>query len=83
MVPHVVDHLRSFQQLSLISVTHRTVASVAEREGEAVQVHLFCAQTFSPQESCGVSLLIIQDPDLETQLLIYPGSFPGVNQVRR
>lgn len=57
--------------MSLISVTHHMVASVVE--GDAVQVHLFCAQTFSLQESCGVSLLIIQDPDLETQLLIYPG----------
>lgn len=56
--------------MSLISVTHHMVASVV---GDAVQVHLFCAQTFSLQESCGVSLLIIQDPDLETQLLIYPG----------
>lgn len=83
MVPRVLDHLRSSQQVSLISVTHHMVASVAEREGDAVQVHLFCAQTFSLQEGCGVSLLIIQDPDLETQLLIYPGTFPGANQVHR
>lgn len=61
MAPQVLDHLRSFRQLSLICVTHHMVSSVAEREGDAVQVHLFCAQAFSLQESCGVSLHIIQD----------------------